>query len=145
MGRFLAWMGLAGVFSKETFKGREKWIACVYMGGQYFLYTLHKKPSPELSGFHHPSLIQGCSKSETRRKSGRLAGTWRGLKGAGGWEHPSWAGLGWSAQPAVGEAPFHSSGHFHQLFIFLLRRYPNYSPCPASREQMCPTVEMLSS
>lgn len=93
MGRFLAWMGLAGVFSKETFKGREKWIACVYMGGQYFLYTLHKKPSPELSGFHHPSLIQGCSKSETRRKSGRLAGTWRGLKGAGGWEHPSWAGL----------------------------------------------------
>lgn len=65
---------------------------CVY-GGTIFLYTLHKKPSPELSGFHHPSLIQGCSKSETHRKSGRLAGTWRGLKGAGGWEHPGWAGL----------------------------------------------------
>lgn len=91
-GKVLGMDGLGWSFSKETFKGREKRIACTYMGGQYFLYTLHKKPSPELSGFHHPSLIQGCSKSETRRKSGRLAGTWRGLKGAGGWEHPGWAG-----------------------------------------------------
>lgn len=66
---------------------------CVYGGTIFFIYSAQKTPSPELSGFHHPSLIQGCSKSETRRKSGRLAGTWRGLKGAGGWEHPSWAGL----------------------------------------------------
>lgn len=130
MGRFLAWMGLAGVFSEETFKGREKRAACVYMGGQYFLYTLHKKPSPELSGFHHPSLIQGCSKSETRRKSGRLAGTWRGLKGAGGWEQPGWAGLVSAA--CGGGSPF--PRRFHRVFIFLLRRYPNYSPPPSSRE-----------
>lgn len=83
----------------------------MYMGGQYFLYTLHKKPSPELSGFHHPSPIQGCSKSETHRKSGRLAGTWRGLKGAGGWEHRGWAGLVSAARG--GGSPFHGSGHFH--------------------------------
>lgn len=69
--------------------------ACVYMGGQYrSALSPYKKLSTDLSGFHHPSLIQGCSKSETRRKSGKLAGTWKGFKrplrvGASPW---GWAG-----------------------------------------------------
>lgn len=105
----------------------------MYMGGQYFLYTLHKKPSPELSGFHHPSPIQGCSKSETHRKSGRLAGTWRGLKGAGGWEHHGWAGLGWSAQPAAGEALSTAPGTSIPFYL-RAEEISQLLPPPPSRE-----------
>lgn len=95
MGRFLAWMDLAEVFRKDTFKGGGKRSACVCMEGGNIFYILspYKKLSTDLSGFHHPSLIQGCSKSETHHKSGKLAGTWKVFKGNGGWEHPSGDGL----------------------------------------------------
>lgn len=104
---------------------------CVAGGGGniFYILSLHKKLSTDLSGFHHPSLIQGCSKSETRRKSGRLAGTWRVLKGDGG-VGASRRGWGWSAQPGVGEAPFHGFRHLGRVFIFMLSGYPNYSPLP---------------
>lgn len=102
-GSWRGWAWLEFSVKRHLREGRSGLRVCIW-GDNIFLYTLHKKPSPELSGFHHPSLIQGCSKSETRRKSGRLAGTWRGLKGAGGWEHPSWAGLVSTARS--GGSPF---------------------------------------
>lgn len=151
MGSFLAWMDLAEVFRKDTFKGgREGRRVRVCRGGQYLLYTLsaQKKLSTDLAGFHHTGLIQGCSKSATRRKSGRLAGTWKVFKGDGGVgaSRRGW-GWGWSAQPVAGEAPFHGFGHLGWVLIFMLSGYPNYSPhpLPGRWEQMCPAIETLAS
>lgn len=125
-------MDLAGVFSGETFKGREKRIACVYMGGQYFYILCTKSHLQSYQAFITPVWSKDVQKV---KHIVNLAG-WLGLgevwKALEGGSIP--AGLGWSAQPAAGEAPFHGSGHFHGVFISLLRRYPNYSPLPASRE-----------
>lgn len=86
----------------------------------FYMLSPHKQLSTDLSGFHHPSLIQGCSKRvlKTHHKSGRLAGTWKVFKGNGGWEHPSRDGL--VSEACGGGSTSPRLQHLGRVFIFEL-------------------------
>lgn len=138
------WLKFAG---KTHLRGGGRGVhLCIWGDNIFYILSLHKKLSTDLSGFHHLGLIQGCSKSETHRKSGRLAGTWKVFKGDGGWEHPGGDGLvsaacgGGSTFPRL-QASL-SGFYLHAKWISQL-----FPPrlLPGRWEQMCPTVEMLTS
>lgn len=89
-------------------------------GCVFYMLSPHKQLSTDLSGFHHPSLIQGCSKRvlKTHHKSGRLAGTWKVFKGNGGWEHRSRDGL--VSEACGGGSTSPRLRHLHRVFVFEL-------------------------